>query len=969
MLLIFSANKIFAQESYVYNLKAENGLEDNTVYDIHLSKEGFLYAGTSRGLAKYDGKKFEQISLSNMLKETTEFYETENGHLFFLTFNGRIYCYQNDSVQLINNLAKQGLQYPSMNLLNNNEIIYTAIDGYYLYHTDSNRSQYISLPVKEIRKKSKSVLMGKINDGVVLSIIPHLFLVDSLGRAKEINRNELTEVYKFARAWNGRNLMFGANTSGQFVLSEVIGDRLVRIKTLTNVHFSDLLNISITDNRLFLLMKDGIHELDQNFIELPNKISSVKNVSELIIHNNSIYISTLHNGIFVKPNSGIQNVSKLFNNETVFHLYSYKDQLFYITDKAKLKSKFSHWKFNEINIETPYKLDLDKYGNLFLMSAGSSFLLNLNSGSRRNFLRYNMYGHGYYIKTLEAYFVSTNFNQSFLMDNLSTYNVLAHKWKNKLNYKLDGKFSSTSKSDSSGVITISANANVNSCFNIKDTTFYLLNASGLQHYKSNKQVVDIRYNGQDVIAKEALTMSDGTFYMNGLDGLYKVKGDAVLKKITTKDGLFTNQIERLKQQGDTIILFERDALQIYTDLDGVLQTISTKSDLENAVIYDAAICKGLVYVSTINGVYTIPLHRSQQEKPKAFIRYVKAGDARWPVGKAIPFENNDIVFRVNGNSIVNRAAFHYEYLLTGASNKKWVEQDASLNDVRFSSLTEGDYVFKLKVVTDLGTESEVVSYPFTVKPPFIRSTLFYFICFLLVLGILSFIFWLRVRTIRRKSEFQRQVKQSEITAIKAQMNPHFIFNALNSVQDLMLDDKLEESLTYLGKFSDLVRRTLATSDANNLPLSEELKMIQLYIDLEKLRFGNSISVDIQIDVEANMEDIIVPALLIQPYIENVFKHGLMHKEGDKNLWLRCSIKDKLLLVEIKDNGVGRAQSKAMQENRNYQSFSSDANEKRLTLLREIYDAEIIVEITDAFPTNENLGTLVKLQLPILEPYS
>ncbi|MBK7665930.1 MAG: histidine kinase [Sphingobacteriaceae bacterium] len=194
------------------------------------------------------------------------------------------------------------------------------------------------------------------------------------------------------------------------------------------------------------------------------------------------------------------------------------------------------------------------------------------------------------------------------------------------------------------------------------------------------------------------------------------------------------------------------------------------------------------------------------------------------------------------------------------------------------------------------------------------------------------------------------------------MNPHFIFNSLNSIQDLILKGDVEHSYSYITTFSNLVRRTLSYSDKDFIDFEQEIKLIELYLSLEKLRFKKDFSFTINTN---NIVDIQIPPMLIQPFIENALVHGLLHKEGEKKLTIHFELKDTLICV-IEDNGVGREKSKAikLRQRSEHESFSSKAIYKRFEILSNVFEGQFGYTYEDLQKENQATGTRVSLIIPV-----
>ena len=178
-----------------------------------------------------------------------------------------------------------------------------------------------------------------------------------------------------------------------------------------------------------------------------------------------------------------------------------------------------------------------------------------------------------------------------------------------------------------------------------------------------------------------------------------------------------------------------------------------------------------------------------------------------------------------------------------------------------------------------------------------------------------------------------------LSSIKAQMNPHFLFNALNTIQSyIYLNDK-ESAIMYTSKFSDLTRNILEMSTKDTITLDEEIKSLTLYLELEKMRFEDTFNYEVNIDRELNRDYIKIPSMLVQPYVENAIKHGLLHKKNNRVLKLTFKKENNLVVIIIDDNGIGRKRSQELNKikNRMHQSFAMEANKKRLEILKNNFE--------------------------------
>lgn len=220
---------------------------------------------------------------------------------------------------------------------------------------------------------------------------------------------------------------------------------------------------------------------------------------------------------------------------------------------------------------------------------------------------------------------------------------------------------------------------------------------------------------------------------------------------------------------------------------------------------------------------------------------------------------------------------------------------------------------------------------------------------------------------RLKAEFDKKLSNVEMTALRSQMNPHFIFNCLNSIDYYILKNETEKASDYLNRFSRLIRLILQNSRSNYVNLKDELEALRLYIEMESLRFHNKFDYKIEIAEQLNTSEFEIPPMLLQPYVENAIWHGLLHKKEQGMLHLRLGKDAQQLICSIKDNGVGRKaagdfRSKSATKQK---PMGMRITEDRISLINRLYDTKAAVEIIDLHDEKGSpCGTQVNLCIPI-----
>ena len=293
----------------------------------------------------------------------------------------------------------------------------------------------------------------------------------------------------------------------------------------------------------------------------------------------------------------------------------------------------------------------------------------------------------------------------------------------------------------------------------------------------------------------------------------------------------------------------------------------------------------------------------------------------------------------------------YAYYLEGLENN-WIYTD-NKNTVSYSGLKPGTYIFKVKAANNDGVWGNEATLKIIITPPFYQRWWFIGLC-LFVVGTTVY-GWNRYRISQVKKEeklkatFQQQIAITEMKALRAQMNPHFIFNSLNGIQKYILKNDQFAASQYLTKFSRLIRLILDHSNQNTILLSSELDLLKLYIEMESMRFDERFDYTITIDKNINAETVAIPSMLIQPYIENAIWHGLLHKEEKGMLTVSFSLDEKNdLKVMIEDNGVGRQKAAELKSKQvlKKKSFCIQITEYRISIINRTMNINATSEIID-----------------------
>lgn len=311
----------------------------------------------------------------------------------------------------------------------------------------------------------------------------------------------------------------------------------------------------------------------------------------------------------------------------------------------------------------------------------------------------------------------------------------------------------------------------------------------------------------------------------------------------------------------------------------------------------------------------------------------------------------------------------YKYQLQGLSSE--LKSVGNNNTVRFTSLRPGNYVFKVAAsINSIDWFESEETLPFNIAYPFWQTWWFILCCIVVMGGLILYFVRKRIRVIQEKEKvkrnYERRIAEVEMHALRAQMNPHFMFNSLNSINNFILKNDPDNASGYLTKFSRLMRLILDNSRSEWVLLENELKALELYIELEVVRFDHVFEYEIDVAPDVNVGATSVPPMIIQPYVENAIWHGLLHRKklGGK-LSIRLWREADQLHINIEDNGVGREEAKRLKSKSatKHKSHGMKITAERIEIVNRIYNVNAKVQIEDLAGQNGSVvGTRVSLTL-------
>lgn len=509
-------------------------------------------------------------------------------------------------------------------------------------------------------------------------------------------------------------------------------------------------------------------------------------------------------------------------------------------------------------------------------------------------------------------------------------------------------------------------------YNAINNTIYYATNNGLIAVTNDGKSKEIKHNNETLFLLKIQKYKDKIIGLSTAEKLYSI--DAKNKVTVFKLPYFIakEKFNRFFIRNQYCYLFSENSVYEY-DLESkkAQKVMSISNDMEatdvilknNQLLF--ATSKGMV-IKNRNEIGNYP-------RPKLIVNEIQINGKRREIEEINQLhpEENDITINYSVLSFIPNENYRVSYSI---NNSEWKTLDENDKNLKLSSLSSGNYTIQLAIIYN-NEKTELQTIQFEIKKPFWLNTFF-----LIGMGILflvliySFYKW-QILKLKRKNELQlekvnleKNLNQSKLKAIKSQMNPHFFYNALNTIQSFILSNDKKQAVNYLSKFSTLTRTILEMTEKDLVSITEEIKTLSLYLDIEKVRFNDDFNYEILADFNVDADNIKIPSMFLQPFVENAVKHGLLHQTEEKKLKIHFEKVADQIKISIDDNGIGRKKSHELNQikNNKHQSFATNAMQNRVNLLNQFTQTNISIEYIDKQnQNNQSLGTTVVFVIPII----
>jgi hypothetical protein len=941
-----------AQEYGYRHYDVKDGLAGSAVYDIYQDKEGFMWTATETGVSRFDGTHFRNFTVKDGLPDNSiiRIYGDSQGRIWLIPFKHAIcYYYQGKIYNQQNDTALQKIKLTDY-------VIGICED------TMSNIWLLEATGLYQITPANKVILVKQFARGSFVKMSrcgTEIWLVAQTGDAYQVGKGKF-----IWRSWIAFPLKGGAD---QVIIRKdvycwlVTSERLHIKAPARNLEYEyDVPPINtireVNDSVICLNTTQGT--ILFNIITRKNEKHFLvnKHISKCLPDKEGgLWFSTLNEGIYHLGSTMVTNFKTILPNGlklSVNDLQKYNNAIWAALDMGYLL---------EIRDNTPRFIPVDRIHNQPSRNPVSVISVTGNSMAIGN-------GRESYLKKGNS--VSRISHETGAIKDIA--------WKNDAEiivaasnalYESSGGRSWTFEVLWMGRTTCLFYRNDSIYFGTLNGLYILSRKSGRKIFSFGDTSKLLQSRISDIKEGE-----DGIIWVaTSEEGIIALKNNRIVRRLNESNGLSSNLVRCMAVDTGCIwVGTNKGVNKVDLRANPVTTTKYSSSDGLSADIINAILIDGdNIYIGTPDGIDRF----NKRERFPSAQCHLKM-QAVYKGGKELPpanyynlnYKENNIRFDYVAISYKAANDIIYSYRLKGEDTTWKTTRQTSLE---FISLPSGKHKFELQAINKFGVNSELYTADIYVQSPYWQTAWFFIGCLLVTAGITWGI--LTRRNIYKKAreaekqEIEQELLELEQKALRAQINPHFIFNCLNSVQSYIIDKDMSGANKYLAQFAHLIRQTLDNSMHSLVTVADEMKYINTYLGLEQMRSKNKFTFTIQNNLPGDSTQLLMPGMLLQPFIENAIHHGIQNKPGDDgHIDIDFFCHDKMIDCVIKDNGIGRKKAMVMKLARSveYRSRGMQLVLERIQVLNKGLDKPISVQITDRVDAlGQATGTIVQICFP------
>ncbi|MCU0374307.1 MAG: histidine kinase [Chitinophagaceae bacterium] len=939
--------QLLAQDPVYSVLNTQNGLPNNTIYSVLQDDKGFLWLAHERGVCRYDGVRFVQyranmqqgFSLSNLMN-------LSKGQIWAQDFSGNFYSTVNDSVVKEPLLVSEGT-YVAAGIINKHTLVSVKSDSIRVMNLHSRKQWSIKQPgtfSSAVCYEADAVYF--VNDNIIYKFDGQKLTRQVLLKQPLKNIFFLLKTNDGFLAFSKQVRPYGYHIKGNTVEAVPLFNHKVFIQEVSKV-----------GNEIWVGTTSGTYCYSQQLQPLYDGFCFFKDysISRVIKDREGTYwIGTLNNGLLMVPN--LMAKMYAYNQEPITAVEAMqKGTLLAGTASHRLLSfqtttnQFKPLYKGPANHEILHIFHNPQKQETFLCSDRITQLKNFSLAHEYLIAGKNIEPlgpHFYAYAFANGFgFINTARNDTFTLPPAFTF------------------FAGVNKKIGRGRWVL---------YDSSQKTLWVASNAGLGYFSPKKKGM-LTFKNQPVFASSLIQQGSSVYLTTYNQGVLVIDSNYAASPILPAQKVAN--IYKLQVIGQEVWMLGHDRLFRFNKLKKTLDEFTVADGLPRAEFKDFKWHNQQVYIATSLGLVKFDAGTASANRVSPLLAInqvsVNGKKADWQNELYLESDENNIAIDFSVLSFRNVKAINVQYKI---NEQPWQALEPDNRLLLLSALAPGRYVVQIEAGNEDGWVSKApLVFTFRVKNPIYRQY-----WFLLLMGIAAVALvysWFYFRLKREQKEnalktkqmlLEQELQRSKMASIKSQMNPHFFFNALNTIQSFIYTNEKNLAVSYLNQFSELTRMILDMSNQDLISLSDEIKSLTLYLDLETQRFEEKLKYEILIDPELQPDFFLLPPMLVQPYVENAIKHGLLHSKLPWHLSIAFRKTLNGLEVAVEDNGIGRKKSGQLNANRqkHHQSFAMKANEKRLEILNKGLNNDISVEIID----KENewgaaSGTKVVLKVP------
>lgn len=952
---------LHARQTPMIPYTIKDGLPSNNVYNVMKDHQGFLWFTTNKGVARFNGISFETFTMTDGLPDDDIFYTLEDyeHRIWMATYNGKLCFYKEGKFYSEKNcrflkISKDLFMHSNYYLQQDSSIVITGSE--YLINIKGTRVTLVNL--KTITAGEVNVLPVKLNENrYSLQFSDKKVIIDTLSNITGIKKNRNNrKYYHFTGPYN--YFMMGDDSCLYNSSEQRLTGKIQLPHTPWALLYSPYLyKIHSDGQRYFFCMGNGLLSDKQDTLLKGKFITGMCSDNNgdywvTTMNEGVFYIRNLQRGYVTYPNVYADEQERFqqyngqlyFRDSSLHHLLAFSKGVVrkYPTPSSSFtKLSFFHV-VNEKKIVFFDKVTPDKF-ILSIAGQHKRLLLQIDTIPVHTSKMYSPAGD--YLYGFRSHIAYGMHVDSFIND----HNSLKFLWHGKRGRHSRIMCSAEDRYNKSAWFST-----VDSVYQVKDNNITAIKGI-IQPFRNffcyGKYMVGCDVNHTIYIYT---TNPTGSVHLIRSFQDNEATWERFYPVTTGKVIVATNNYYRV------VTFLPNDSIRIHPLEDPFIPRNAS-------FIYgDSSDC----YFLTEGNITSVPLKNlnNRNESPTVFFTGLNSELHSYTIQPSISIPHQEsanihlsfIAISFNSKDV----SFQYS-ISNDAETDNWVTITG--NSINVSAPGSGTMYIKLRAKGLSGDYSKPVMLQLTILQPFWLTwwfiVLLALISLLLVVIITRSIFLVILNRKRKLHDLESKYRSAEYKTLNALMNPHFIFNSLNNIKGLMNRDDKKTANKFLNSFSNVIRQNMQNLSKEVVSLEEEIELVSRYLELEKLRFGDIINYEVNIEMDIDLEELLIPPLLIQPLAENAVKHGLIPKKSaDGLISVKIYEKQQSVFIEIKDNGVGLHNS-GYSAHEGYESLGLSNIEKRLSYLRQSGKQKIFFDIRqDKNYKEEITGTIATIEI-------